>query len=157
MTSLQLAVLALIPLVLAGCGAEPVRSSVPTAPSPTPPVPTPPVSIPTARQPSPWPPGVFTPNITLAGVVFEVVHDEEVPIEGAWVYCELCTQETHAGMYTDNKGVYSFKGVWVGDDAFWISARKDGYRDPPDTADWPGYREVTINGDTRFSIQLARK
>src|SRR5688500_11864522 len=121
---LQLGIVVLVAQALAGCAAEAGRASVPTAPS----SPTPPASVTTGRQPLPWPPGVFTPNITLAGVVFEIVQDREVPIEGAWIYCELCTEETHAGMYTDNNGVYNFKGVW--DSAFWISVTKPGYQDP---------------------------
>ena len=138
---------------LVGCGSEAVRSSVPSAPSPTSPP-----SVATGRQPSPWPPGVFTANITLTGVVFERVQDSEVPIEGAWVYCELCTEETHAGMYTDNKGSYTFKGVW--DNNLPISVSKQGYQDPRGTGLPDGYarREVTIKGDTtQFNVELARK
>ncbi len=89
MARLQLCVVVLIAQALAGCGSEAARASLPTAPTPSP-------SVVTGRQPSPWPPGVFTPNVTLAGVVFEKVQDREVPIEGAWVYCEICTEETHA-------------------------------------------------------------
>ena len=152
---LQLGIVALIAQALAGCGPDAVRSSVPTAPSSTPPP-----AVTTGRQRAPWPAGVFDPNIILAGVVFEVVQDKEIPIEGAWIYCELCTEETHAGMYTDNKGVYSFKGVWA--HSLPILVGKDGYQDPPGTT-YPsaygglGWREVIVNGDTRFNIQLARK
>ena len=150
----QLGIVVLIAHVLAGCGAEVGRAPVPTAPS----SPTPPASAVTGRPA--WPPGLFTPNVTLSGVVFEIVQDAEVPIERAWVYCELCGEETHSGMYTDNKGFYTFKGVW--DNTFWISVIKDGYQDPrgPTSTGLPdGYvrRDVTVNGDTRFNVQLARK
>jgi hypothetical protein len=98
----------------------------------------------------------FNPTRTLSGFVYEIVEGREAPIEGVRVYCEACTEEIQVASYTDKNGFYSFTGVWGTN--FWIAASKDGYRDPPDTADWPGYREVTINGDnTRLSIQLARK
>src|SRR5688500_11676316 len=106
MSSIQLGILVLIAHGLAGCGAEPGRSSVPSAPS----SPTPPPPVVTVQQA--WPPGVFAANVTLSGVVFERAQDVEVPIEGAWVYCELCGEETHSGMYTDKRGFYTFKGVW---------------------------------------------
>jgi hypothetical protein len=153
---LQLGIVVLIAQALAGCGPDAVRSSVPSAPS----APTPPPSVTTGRQPAPWPPGVFTPNVTLSGVVFEIVQDAEVPIERVWVYCELCGEETHSATFTDNKGFYTFKGVWA--NSLPILVGKDGYQDPPGTT-YPspygglGWREVIVNGDTRFNIQLARK
>ena len=104
--------------------------------------------------------GVFDSNVTLAGEVFEIVQGKEVPVEGAWVYCELCTEETHAGMYTDNKGAYAFTGVWA--KLFWISVTKPGYQDPRGSTDTglpDGWlrRDVTIKGNTRFNVELARK
>ena len=145
---LQLGIVLLIVQTLVGCGSVGVHPSAPSAPTSTPPVVT-------VRQP--WPPGVFTPHVSVAGVVFEIVHDREVPIEHAWVYCELCGEETHSGMYTDDKGFYTFKGVW--DNNLPISVIKQGYQDPRGTDLPDGYvrREVTVNGDTRFNIQLARK
>ena len=150
----RLGMVVLLVQMLASCGADGSRASVPTAPS----LPTPPASV-AAGRPF-WPPGAFDPNVTLAGEVFEIVQGREVPVEGAWVYCELCTEETHAGMYTDNKGAYAFAGVW--DKFFWISVTKPGYQDPrgPTKTGLPdGHvrRDVTINGDTRFNVELARK
>ncbi len=63
-------------------------------------------------------------------------------------------------MYTDSKGLYTFKGVW--DSAFWISVTKPGYQDPRGPTNSglsDGYvrRDVTVNGDTRFNVQLAPK
>ena len=42
--------------------------------------------------PSPLaPPGSYTlSGATLSGVVFEAMSDEQVPIEGVRVYCEVC-------------------------------------------------------------------
>lgn len=149
----QPGIVVLIAQMLAGCGAEAGRTPVPTAPS----SPTPPPSVVTAPQTS-W--GVFVPNVTLSGVVFEIVGDAEVPIEGAWVYCELCGEETHSGVDTDKKGFYTFKGVW--DKTLPIFVSKEGYQDPrgPTNTGLPDgwvLRNVTVNGDTRFNIQLARK
>jgi hypothetical protein len=150
---IQLGIVIVIAQVLAGCAADAGRAPVPTAPS----SPTPPPSA--ASVPQPWPPGPFAPNVTLSGVVFEIVQDAEVPIERVWVYCELCGEETHSGTYTDNKGFYTFKGVWG--NAVPILVAKDGYQDPPGTTYaspfGPGSRDVIVNGDTRFNIQLARK
>ena len=145
---------AVVAQCLAGCGTDAGRASLPTAPS----SPTPPPSRPTGPQP--WPPGVFAPNVTLSGVVFEIVQHAEVPIERVWVYCELCGEETHSATFTDNKGFYTFKGVWA--NSLPILVGKDGYQDPPGTTypssyGGPGWREVIVNGDTRFNIQLARK
>ena len=155
MTSkVQLGIVVLI--ALAGCGSDAGRASVPTAPS----SPTPPQSVATGRQPSPWPPGVLDSNVTLSGVVFEIANGSELPIERAWVYCELCGEETHSATYTDARGVYSFKGIWG--TVLSISVSKEGYEDPAGPTNTgfpngPGWRDVTINGDTRFNIQLARK
>ena len=154
MTRLQLAVVVSSRSRSQGADRIASRSSVPTAPS----LPTPPRSVPSG--PPLWPPGVFDPNITLAGEVFEIVQGKEVPVEGAWVYCELCTEETQSGMYTDNKGAYTFTGVWA--KLFWISVTKPGYQDPrgpTDTGLPDGWlrRDVTIKGNTRFNVELARK
>jgi hypothetical protein len=105
-------------------------------------------------------PVVFAPNITLSGVVFEITQGAEVPIEGVDVYCEACGEETHTWASTDKKGFYSFKGVWG--TSVSIMVGKDGYQDPPGPThtafpNGPGWRDVAINGDTRFNIQLQRK
>jgi hypothetical protein len=130
----------------AGCGSRPSVASSPTplASSQTPPtLPQPPL---TAHS---WLPGVvFDSNTTLSGFVFERAQGVEVPVERAWVYCERCGEETHAGMWTDKQGFYSFKGVWGY--AFPISVSKDDYRDS-------GWRDVILNGNTRFDVELKRK
>ena len=130
----------------AGCGPE---ASVPSSPSPLASSQTPPAvpqPLPTVHA---WLPGVvFDSNITLSGFVFELAQGVKVPIERAWVYCERCSEETHAGMYTDKQGFYSFKGVWGY--AFPISVRKDDYQDR-------GWRDVVLNGNTRFDVELERE
>ena len=137
---------------LAACeGANP---SAPTLPSTSP-------QQPTAR---------FTPSIPvmldvkLSGVVFELTPSGRAPIEGATLHCGACGAETHAWAYTDSKGFYEFIGVWP--DGFpvtviWVD--KDGFGDPPGLPTpglprpyGPGSRAVTIDGDTRFDIELVR-
>ena len=133
---------------LAACGPEPSNPSSPSplASSQTPPTP------PTAQSPltvHDWLPGVvFDSNITLSGFVFEIAQGVKVPIERAWVYCERCGEETHAGMYTDKQGFYSFKGVWGY--AFPIRVTKDDYHDR-------GLRSLTLDGNTQFDVELERK
>ena len=134
---------------LAGCGPEP---SVPSSPSPLASSQTP-ATPPTLSQPLPtvhaWLPGVvFDSNTNLSGFVFEIAQGVKVPIERAWVYCERCGEETHAGMWTDKQGFYNFKGVWGY--AFPISVSKDDYQDR-------GWRDVILDGNTRFDVELKRK
>jgi hypothetical protein len=136
---------------LAGCGPETSLQLPPSSPSsPSEFVGYVPI------QPTPV---VFAPNITLSDVVFEVAQGAEVPIEGVDVYCEACGEKTHTWASTDKKGFYSFKGVWGTPVS--IKVGKDGYQDPPGTTNTPffgpGWRDVVINGDTRFNVQLARK
>lgn len=148
--SVRLGIALLVAQGLAGCGAS-GRSSMPTAPS----LPGPATSVAQAA------PAVFAPNVTLSGLVFERIDDAQVPIEGVDVYCEPCGEETHTRTYTDKKGFYSFTGTWGS--AFSILVRKEGYQDPPGMPinrgfpNGPGWRDVTIDGDTRFDIELVRR
>ena len=140
---------------LAGC--DGANSPAPTAPSVAQaPVPS---SAPT-RTPTPWPPGVLS-AYTLSGVVLEVTTTGERPIEGVAVYCELCGEATHSWAFTDRTGFYSFTGVWTTPGArtpVWFS--KEGYVDPPGVprlVGESGYRQVLVDGDTRFDVQLVRR
>jgi hypothetical protein len=112
-----------------------------------------------------WPAGPFTADVMLSGVVFEVTPAGPAPIEGAWVYCELCGEETHSWSLTDSSGVYRFTGVWAlggVPTSVWIG--KDGFLEPiglprptPPNPSGPGWREVRIDGDTRFDAELVRR
>ena len=63
----------------------------------------------------------------------------------------------------DSNGFYSFTGVWnAGVSATPIWVRKDGSTDPVGFATLPnlpgpGWRAVSVSGDTRFDIELARR
>jgi len=137
---------------LSACGST--GSASPTTPSPV----QQPAVVPTSA--AAFPPGVLS-SYTLTGLVFEVTATGQTPIEGVWVYCELCGAETHSVSYTDANGVYSFTGVWTTPGVrtpVWFS--KEGYVDAPGAPvafSGPGWRLVLVNGDTRLDVQLARK
>jgi hypothetical protein len=146
----------------AGCGDAaaivPAPSSLVTSAAPLP-APAPPQGVSVLR------------DATLSGRVYEVVTDSPrttVGIEGASVYCEQCGESTHNFATTDATGEYVFpKGVWDETRPSFpirISVSKDGYGDPPGlpkptppNPSGPGWREVVINGDTRFEIELVRR
>ena len=148
---------------LSGCGNNPTPLS-PAAPSIT----APPQVI-TALQPA-TPLVSVLADATLSGKVYEVAADSPgqiVGIEGVSVYCEQCGELTHSWAYTDSTGNYTFPhGVWTEGRPtlpirIWIA--KDGYKDPaglpkttPPNPSGPGWREVVINGDTRFDAELVR-
>jgi hypothetical protein len=146
---------------LSGCGAAP------TAPTPSQPV-----SL-AAPIPAPIPPPTVSVLVdaTLSGRVYEVIADSPrriVGIEGVSVYCEPCGESTHNFATTDTNGEYVFpKGIWTEGQPMRptrILVQKDGYQDPPGlpkttppNPSGPGWREVLINGDTRFEIELIRR
>jgi hypothetical protein len=104
-------------------------------------------------------------DVILSGVVYESTPAGRVPIQGVDVYCEPCGAETHSWTQTDASGFYSFTGVWD-DNGFpirlWIG--KSGYADPagvptptPPNPSGAGWREVKVDGDTRFDIELVKR
>ena len=144
-------VLSVFALALSGCSDSP---PVPTAPTPAVPAP--------RTAPPPPTAGLVLTNVTLSGMVFEETATGRVPIDGVDVYCEPCGAETHTWAKTDSQGFYSFTGVWT-DGHFparigiWVL--KDGYTDPGGVSRpaSPGWREVVVDGDTRFDMQLVRQ
>jgi hypothetical protein len=85
-----------------------------------------------------------------------------MPIAGASVYCELCGETTHTFATADANGFYSFPADLANGGGIWLSAgavtpvlvRADGYYDPSNRQ---GQRSVSIVGDTRFDLELARR
>jgi hypothetical protein len=142
---------------LAGCSGS---TEAPSAPAPSPPV---------ASQPPAGTGGSVLADATLSGIVYEVTAGsprQRVGIEGVSVYCEQCGESTHNYAYTDSKGHYVFpKGVWtVGSFPIRVWVSKDGYQDPPGlpkptlpNPSGPGWREVLIDGDTQFDMELVRR
>jgi hypothetical protein len=93
-----------------------------------------------------------------------------IPIAAAVVYCELCGAETHTFATADGNGFYHFSGEVAKGGGVWVVPgvltpiavgpyNKD-FEDPPGlpaTGQGPGWREVLIEGDTRFDIELVRR
>ena len=115
---------------------------------------------------------VRTAIYTLSGVISEVTSRGRVPIEGVRVDVSSMPCDEHGsgcvgfgegiGLFrtamTDRNGLYSIPGVYLGNyNVIW--ATKDGFDDPfpphyPDNSE--GGRAITIDGDSRFDIQLVR-
>jgi hypothetical protein len=144
--------------MLSGCDSANVPSAPSTIQQPT-------ATVAPGSPGASWPPGPFTADVMLSGVVFEATSAGPAPIEGADVYCELCGAETHSWAVTDANGFYRFTGVWVLGGiptSVWIG--KEGFIDPVPlprpTSPNPsgsGWREVRIDGDTRFDVELIRR
>jgi hypothetical protein len=108
--------------------------------------------------------------VSLSGVVYELTPTGRTPIAAAVVYCELCGEETHTFATADDNGFYHFSGDLAKGGGVWVVPgvptpiavgyyNKD-YEDPPGLPRMrlgPGWREVLIDGDTRFDIELVRR
>ncbi len=109
-------------------------------------------------------------GVSLSGVVYELTATGRRPIAAALVYCELCGEETHTFATADHNGFYQFSGDLAKGGGVWVVPgvptpiavgyyNKD-YEDPPGLPPMrhgPGWREVLIDGDTRFDIELVRR
>jgi hypothetical protein len=144
---------------VAGCGGTD-SSSTPLGPSPV----APQAAPPPPRPPGSWLAGYTLTGVSLSGVVYESTPTGRVPIAGVNVYCELCGELTHTWTTADANGFYIFSGDLANGGGVWLSGQptpllvaKDGYGDP--AACLPGFscREILINGDTRFDIELVRR
>ena len=144
---------------LAACSGT--SSSSPTGPSTIQPQPT----------PRPNDHGEYVVDVILSGVVFEMTPAGRTPIAGV----QFWSSEQAMGV-TDANGVFRVRPVWVCP-CEWaplaeagmtsIQFSKEGYEDPaglpalfspyavPGVSD--GWRDVKINGDTRFDVELVRK
>ena len=153
----------MLALGLAGCDGS---GPAPAVLSPSPPRPT--VVVPVAAT---FPPGTLT-GVSLSGVVYELTATGRTPIAGALVYCELCSMETHMFATADGNGFYRFPGDLATGGGIWV---KPGVPIPIAVGGWfntefgdppgllpprqggAGRREVVIDGDTRFDIELVRR
>lgn len=113
---------------------------------------------------------------TLSGVVSEVTPTGLTPLEGAHVHQSSCEEVLPAPPFfpgsgcpvlifqtvrTDKQGRYSFAGLYSGKNNS-IGVSTDGFEDPFGSSDGPEGpgpkdRAVTIDGDTRFDVQLVRR
>ena len=165
---------AILSLVLAAglVGCDGARPPSPTAPSTAQP----------QQPPGPAGSGRDTysvADVILSGVVYEETPMGRVPIEGVRVQSDHFHVFPTPDVVTDSQGFFSFRPVWVcpcswappvdaGITAIWVD--KDGYKVPagqpasvfgyrldPDVLPDYRLRDVTINGDTRFDIELVRR
>jgi hypothetical protein len=95
----------------------------------------------------------------LSGVVYEVTAAGRVAVEGVDVYCDSCGSPVgHTAVFTDANGVYSLS--WSSNGLHVLLIRKAGYALPQPTVRYNGGLEgvtATVNGDTRFDIELVRR
>jgi hypothetical protein len=143
----------------------------------------PPPTAPTTVQPPPTPPtpsfsGYHVADVELSGVVYEMTPTGRVPIAGVRVTDYFHVHRAHSGV-TNSQGFFSFGSVWVcpcswapwvdgGITSIWVD--KDGYEAPagqpasvfergldPNVRRDLRLRDVTINGDTQFDIELVKR
>jgi len=162
----------LIVVLTAGLvGCEGGRALSPAAPSPVP-------------QQAPQPPGggpdtYQVADVILSGVVYEMTSKGRVPIEGVRVRSDYFHVLPTPDAVTDAQGVFSVGPLWVcpcswapwvdaGITAIWVD--RDGYEAPagqpasifgrrldPRARPDLRLRDVLINGDTQFDIELVRR
>lgn len=95
---------------------------------------------------------------TLSGVVFEMTPGGRLPVAGVTLYCDGCGSPVgHTYTESDANGQYRFEWSPNGSTPLWVS--KAGYalagNQPLGTM--PGYIVPTVEGDTRFDIELVRR
>jgi hypothetical protein len=148
-----------------GCGGSD-SPITPLSPSPLPPQ----AVVPAPAPGSLFPPGHSLRGVSLSGIVYELTATRRTPIAGAVVYCEPCGLETHTFATADADGYYHFSGDLSSGGGVWVAPgvptpiavgyyNKD-YEDPPGLPamrQGPGWREVLVDGDTRFDIELVRR
>jgi hypothetical protein len=118
-------------------------------------------------------------DVLLSGVVYEMTSMGRVPIEGVRVQSDYFHVFPTPDAVTDARGFFSFRPLWVcpcswapwvdaGITSIWVD--KDGYDAPagqvastfgrrldPDVRPDLRLRDVPINGDTRFDVELVRR
>jgi hypothetical protein len=132
-----------IAVAISGCG-SPIR---PTSPSVLQTAVAPPATVP---QPAPQ------PTYTLSGVVSELTSAGTMPAAGVQLYCDSCgSPDGHTFTTSDPNGFYSFS--WTRNGVHPLLVWKDGYAviDPSGTRS--NGVAVTVDGDTRFDIQIVRR
>lgn len=82
-----------------------------------------------------------------------------MPVEGVQLYCDSCgSPDGHTFTSTDANGFYSFS--WARNGVHPLLVWKDGYVvvDPTGMlSDGTGVKNATVNGDTRFDIEVVRR
>lgn len=136
----------LVAIGISGCGS----AKGPTSPS----------ALQTAVvPPPPVVPSVPQPTYRISGVIAEVTAAGKVPAEGVQLYCDSCgSPDGHTFASSDANGFYSFS--WARNGVHPLFVWKDGYVviHPSGTlSDGTAVMNVTVNGDTRFDIEIVRR
>jgi hypothetical protein len=141
---LPVVLLLFIAIGFCGCGS----STGPTLPSAPP-------AVAPAPVPQPGPQSTYT----LSGVVSELTPAGQVPVQDVRLYCDSCGSPVgHTFTSSDVNGFYSFS--WAQNGVHPLLVWKEGYDviDPTRTlADGRAVKNATVNGDTRFDIQMVRR
>jgi hypothetical protein len=137
----QLAIAAMLSLLITGCGS----SSPPTVPSATPP--------PTATATGGLPPGIVTGSSTISGVVTESGRPIANANVNAWVQSGsggYSYMYVHGPLLTDPSGRYRMTGLAIGAH-LWFQTYKDGY------VQQCAAPSVTVSGDMAMDLALVSK
>lgn len=97
------------------------------------------------------------PTYTLSGVAFEITPTGQAPIEGVEVYCAACGPSGDVFSLTDSSGRYLLSEVVPGLHALLVSKAGFALVDPTRRIVDYDEKDVTVEGDTRFDIQLVRR
>jgi hypothetical protein len=109
-------------------------------------------------SPSPTFPAAQNGPYILSGVVFEVTNIGRMPVEGVSVYCDSCGDPLgHTWADTDANGFYSFS--WTANGQMPLIVKKEGYQLAGGLPTGPVKIGIvaTVNGNTRFDIELVRR
>ena len=166
-------VLVILVAAISGCGGSGV-SPAPLAPTPAP-VPQRAPAAPCISPETFYGCAYSRKGVSLTGLVYEITPTGPVGIAGASVYCEACGLMTHTWATADSNGFYNFSGDLARGGGVWlapgfltaVAVQHTAYQDPPGLPPLrgplfhiptgPGWREVLIEGDTRFDIELIRR
>jgi hypothetical protein len=130
---------------ISGCGA-PTHPTSPIAPQ-------------TAIVPPAVPQPATQSTYTLSGVVSELTPAGTMPAAGVQLYCDSCgSPDGHTFTSSDDNGFYSFS--WARNGVHSLLVWKDGYVVIGPTgmlSDGTAVQNATVDGDTRFDIQIVRR
>jgi len=134
-------------IAVAGCSGESVVSALPTATTPIPTAPPPQSAIPTG-------------SFNLSGIVSEATPAGSKPLAAVDLEIAVCpplnqAAASHIKTVTDANGFYSVSNMCPGTTYVWLA--KAGYKASPPRQCDGDCLHATINGDTRFDIELVRQ